>query len=49
MESIAAEAGVTLAPPLFTDALGAPGTEAANYDGMMRGNVTTIVNALSGG
>jgi zinc/manganese transport system substrate-binding protein len=49
MESIAAEAGVTLAPPLFTDALGEPGTEAANYDGMMRGNVTTIVNALSGG
>lgn len=49
MESIAAEAGVTLAPPLFTDALGEPGTEAASYDGMMRGNVTTIVNALSGG
>ncbi len=49
MESIAAEAGVTLAPPLFTDALGAPGTEAASYDGMMRSNVTTIVNALNGG
>lgn len=49
MESIAAEAGVTLAPPLYTDALGAPGTEASTYDGMMRGNVTTIVNALTGG
>ena len=49
MESIAVEAGVTLAPPLFTDALGAPGTEASSYDGMMRGNVTIIVNALNGG
>jgi zinc/manganese transport system substrate-binding protein len=48
MASIAAEAGVTLAPPLYTDALGAPGSEASTYDGMMRGNVTTIVNALSG-
>lgn len=49
MASVAAEAGVTLAPPLYTDALGAPGTESATYDGMMRGNVTTIINALSGG
>ena len=49
MESIAVEAGVILAPPLFTDALGAPGTEASSYDGMMRGNVTIIVNALNGG
>lgn len=48
MESIAAEAGVTLAPPLYTDALGAPGSPGETYAGMIRGNVTTIVDALSG-
>jgi ABC-type Zn uptake system ZnuABC Zn-binding protein ZnuA len=48
MTSIAAEAGVTLAPPLYTDALGPPGDPGETYQGMMRGNVTTIVDALSG-
>ncbi len=47
MEAIAAEAGVTLAPPLYSDALGAPGTPGDTYDGMMRSNVETIVQALS--
>ena len=47
MEAIAAEAGVTLAPPLYSDALGAPGTPGDTYDGMMRSNVDTIVQALS--
>lgn len=47
MESIAAEAGVALAPPLYSDALGAPGTPGATYDGMMRSNVETIVGALA--
>jgi ABC-type Zn uptake system ZnuABC Zn-binding protein ZnuA len=47
MASIAAEAGVELAPTLYTDALGAPGTPGENYDGMMRSNVTTIVDALN--
>lgn len=47
MESIAAEAGVALAPPLYSDALGAPGTPGDTYDGMMRSNVETIVQALS--
>jgi zinc/manganese transport system substrate-binding protein len=48
MESIAAEAGVTLAPPLYTDALGLPGSPGDTYVGMMQSNVTTIVDALSG-
>jgi ABC-type Zn uptake system ZnuABC Zn-binding protein ZnuA len=48
MESIAAEAGVELAPPLYTDALGPPGSPGETYIGMMRSNVATIVTALSG-
>jgi len=48
MESIAAEAGVALAPPLYTDALGPPGSPGDTYIGMMESNVTTIVDALSG-
>jgi zinc/manganese transport system substrate-binding protein len=47
MESIAAEAGVSLAPPLYTDALGPQGSRGETYIGMMQSNVTTIVNALS--
>lgn len=47
MEAIAAEAGVVLAPPLYSDALGTPGTPGDTYDGMMRSNVETIVQALS--
>jgi zinc/manganese transport system substrate-binding protein len=47
MESLAAEAGVTLAPPLYTDALGAPEGPGATYEEMMRANVTTIVDALA--
>jgi ABC-type Zn uptake system ZnuABC Zn-binding protein ZnuA len=48
MESIAAEAGVELAPPLFTDALGPQGNPGETYLEMMKSNVTTIVDALSG-
>src|SRR5215216_5708871 len=47
MESIAAEAGVVLAPPLYTDALGPQGSPGETYVGMMQSNVTTIVDALS--
>jgi ABC-type Zn uptake system ZnuABC Zn-binding protein ZnuA len=47
METLAREAGVTLAPTLFTDALGAPGSPGATYLEMIRFNVTTIVGALS--
>ncbi len=49
MESIAAEAGVTLAPPLYTDALGEPGSDGETYIAMMRSNVSTIVTALGAG
>jgi zinc/manganese transport system substrate-binding protein len=47
MESIAAEAGVTLAPSLYSDSLGVPGTPGDTYDGMIRSNVEAIVQALS--
>lgn len=46
INAIAEEAGVTLAPSLYTDALGAPGSSGATYDEMIRYNVTTIVEAL---
>ena len=45
MEQVAREAGVKLAPPLYTDALSESG-EAATYLAMMRYNTTTIVTAL---
>jgi hypothetical protein len=32
---------------LYSDALGAPGTAGATYVGMVRHNVTVIVDALS--
>jgi zinc/manganese transport system substrate-binding protein len=47
MERIASEAGVELAPPLFTDALGEPGTEGATYVEMERHNARTMAEALS--
>jgi zinc/manganese transport system substrate-binding protein len=46
MQSIADEAGVALAPPLYTDALSEPGGPAENYVALMRTNTTTIVGAL---
>jgi zinc/manganese transport system substrate-binding protein len=46
MERIASEANVALAPPLFTDALGEPGTAGGTYLGMVRYNVATIVKGL---
>jgi ABC-type Zn uptake system ZnuABC Zn-binding protein ZnuA len=46
VESVAAEAGVTLGPPLYTDSLGPAGSDGATYDVMMRHNVTAIVEAL---
>jgi manganese/iron transport system substrate-binding protein len=46
METIAAEAGVALAPTLYTDALGEPGSPGETYLGMVRFNVDTIVTAL---
>jgi ABC-type Zn uptake system ZnuABC Zn-binding protein ZnuA len=46
METIAAEAGVELAPTLYTDALGESGSPGATYLDMVRFNGDTIVTAL---
>ncbi len=46
MERIAQEAGVTVAPPLYTHGLGAAGSGAEDYLGMMRTNVQIIAEAL---
>ena len=46
MERVAAEAGVALAPPLYTDALGERGSSGDTYVKMMRSNIATIVEAL---
>ena len=48
MRQIAADAGVALAPPIYTDALGEPGGEAGTYVDLVRYNMTTIVAALGG-
>jgi len=48
MAAIAEEAGVALAPTLYTDALGPPGSPGETYEGMMRSNVSTIIDALKG-
>jgi ABC-type Zn uptake system ZnuABC Zn-binding protein ZnuA len=48
MRRIADEAGVELAPPLYTDALGEPGSEGETYVEMMRYNARTISEALRG-
>lgn len=47
MEQIAQEAGVAIAPPLYTDALGANNSSGATYIGMMRYNTKTIIEALT--
>lgn len=47
MQRIATEAGVEVAPALYTDALGAAGSAGDSYIKMMRYNVTTIVDALT--
>jgi zinc/manganese transport system substrate-binding protein len=46
MENIARDAGVRIAPTLYTDALGAAGTPGATYVGMMKWNVDTLVAGL---
>ena len=48
MQTIADEADVTLAPPLYTDALGEPGSDGDTYVAMMTANTDTIVAALGG-
>lgn len=46
LEQVASSAGVTVAPTLYTDALGAPGSAGGTYLDMERYNVDTIVQAL---
>lgn len=46
MNQIAAEARVQVGPPLYSDALGQPGTAADTYLKMMHYNVETLVKAL---
>lgn len=48
MQSIADEAGVDLAPPLYSDALGDAGSDGDTYIHMMEYNTETIVTALGG-
>jgi zinc/manganese transport system substrate-binding protein len=48
LDQIASEAGVTVGPPLFTDALGAPDSEGGTYLDMITYDVTAIVTALQG-
>jgi ABC-type Zn uptake system ZnuABC Zn-binding protein ZnuA len=47
-EQIAAETGVKVISDLHTHSLGAPGSEAATYLGMMRENTQKIIAALQG-
>jgi zinc/manganese transport system substrate-binding protein len=46
INQVAQEAGVKVGPPLYTDALGKPGTPGDSYLKMMRYNIDTIVAAL---
>lgn len=48
MERVANEANVELAPPLYTDALGEPDSEAGTYVEMMRYDTRIITEALGG-
>ncbi len=48
IERVAREAGADVAGPLYADSLGAPGSDADTYTGMLRHNARTIVEALGG-
>ena len=48
-EAIARDAHARVAPPLWADALGPPGTPGATYADALRANTRTIVGALGGG
>jgi ABC-type Zn uptake system ZnuABC Zn-binding protein ZnuA len=47
--ALADEAGITVAGVLWGDSLGGADSEAATYVGMMRSNMTVIVNGILGG
>ena len=48
MQRIAADAGVVVGPPLYGDSLGAPGSGAHTYIGMMRANLRALAVGLGG-
>ncbi|MEA5534828.1 metal ABC transporter solute-binding protein, Zn/Mn family [Crocosphaera sp. XPORK-15E] len=49
IKTVAEEAGVKLAPkPLYSDSIGAPGTEGDSYIKMLVANTNSIVEALGG-
>ena len=45
-QALSDETGVKIAPPLYTDALGAPGSDGDSYLKAFRHNVDVIVKAL---
>ncbi len=45
-QTLADETGAKVAPPLYTDSLGLPGTSGDTFNKAFRYNVNTIVNAL---
>lgn len=47
LQPLADEAGIEVAPTLYVDTLGGPGSGAESYIDMMRYNIDTIVGALS--
>ena len=47
IDRIAAEAGVRVGPPLYSDSLGKPGTDGETYLKMMAYNVRTLAEALA--
>jgi len=49
LDKVAADTGAVVGDELYSDSLGAPGTDAATYIGMIRHNTTTIVEALKSG
>ena len=46
LQAVAREAGVKVAPQLYSDALGKSGSSGEDYIKMMKYNVRTIVEAL---
>ena len=48
VKSLAADTGASIGGTLFSDSLGAEGTEAGTYIGMIRHNTNTVVKALQG-
>jgi ABC-type Zn uptake system ZnuABC Zn-binding protein ZnuA len=47
LETLARETGARLAGTLFADGLGETGSGAYTYEGMIRHNIRTLVDALA--